>query len=80
MSLVAGLLSGILSIASGIVMNPLLLSFGMLPSVTAATNQYIGLMLSLSVAILFMVKNFMNYQYMYFLGIIILITALLGQT
>jgi uncharacterized membrane protein YfcA len=49
MCFLAGMLSGILGIAGGTIMSPLFLSLNMLPSVTAATNQYIGMVSSLSV-------------------------------
>jgi uncharacterized membrane protein YfcA len=45
------MLSGILGIAGGTIMSPLLLSLGMLPPVVAATNQYIGMISSLSVSL-----------------------------
>jgi uncharacterized membrane protein YfcA len=47
----AGMLSGILGIAGGTIMSPLFLSLGMLPPVVAATNQYIGMISSLSVSL-----------------------------
>jgi len=56
MSLVAGLCSGMLSMSCGIVLNPLLLSLGMLPSVSAATKEFVALIISFSVSILFMVN------------------------
>jgi uncharacterized membrane protein YfcA len=57
MCFLAGMLSGILGIAGGTIMSPLFLSLGMLPSVTAATNQYIGMVSSLSVTLQFMYRN-----------------------
>jgi uncharacterized membrane protein YfcA len=54
MCFLSGLLSGTLGIAGGTIMSPLFLSLGMLPSVTAATNQYIGMISSLSVSMQFM--------------------------
>ena len=51
MCFIAGVMSGILGIAGGTIMSPLFLSLGMLPSVTAATNQYIGMISSLSVTL-----------------------------
>jgi Sulfite exporter TauE/SafE len=50
----AGVLSGILGIAGGVIMSPLFLSMGMLPQVVASTNQYIGMISSLSVTLQFM--------------------------
>jgi hypothetical protein len=74
----AGMLSGTLGIAGGTIMSPLFLSLGMLPSVTAATNQYIGMVSSLSVTLQFMYKGQLNYQYLLFMSLFILISALLG--
>ena len=54
MCFLSGILSGILGIAGGTIMSPLFLSLGMLPSVTAATNQYIGMISSLSVTLQYM--------------------------
>jgi hypothetical protein len=56
MCFLAAVLSGILGIAGGTIMSPLFLSMGMLPSVTAATNQYIGMVSSLSVTLQYMYK------------------------
>lgn len=53
----SGMLSGILGIAGGTIMSPLFLSLGMLPSVTAATNQYIGMISSLSVSVQYMYQG-----------------------
>ncbi|TNV79501.1 hypothetical protein FGO68_gene11049 [Halteria grandinella] len=78
MCFLAGMLSGILGIAGGTIMSPLFLSLGMLPSVTAATNQYIGMVSSLSVTLQFMFKDKLNYGYLLFMGIFIFLSALLG--
>ena len=46
----AGTLGGIVGIAGGMILNPLLLSLGMLPMVVAATNQYLAMVSSTSVS------------------------------
>ena len=48
---IASILAGVLGIAGGIILSPVFLSLGILPSVTAATNQYIGLISTMSVSL-----------------------------
>ena len=76
----AGMLSGILGIDGGIIMSPLFLSMNMEAQVVAATNQYIGMVSSLSVTLQNMYSGQLNYSYFAFTGIFILVSAVLGLT
>ena len=80
MCFLAGILSGILGIAGGIIMSPLFLSLGMLPAVTAATNQYIGMISSLSVTLQFLYQGKINNDYFILMAIVILLSAVIGLT
>lgn len=46
---IAGTMGGIVGIAGGIILGPLFLSLGMLPVVTAGTNQYLALISTIAV-------------------------------
>ena len=74
------MLSGILGIAGGTIMSPLFLSLGMLPTVVAATNQYRGMISSLSVSLQNIYRGQRNYSYFIAIGIFILLSAILGLT
>ena len=76
----AGMLSGILGIAGGIIMNPLFFSMNMETLVVSATNQYIGMISSFSVTLQNMYSGQLNYSYLAFTGIFILLSAVLGLT
>ncbi len=74
----SGLLSGILGIAGGTIMSPLFLSLKMIAQVSAATNQYIGMISSLSVTLQNIYKSQLNFGYFFLIGIFILGSAYLG--
>ena len=61
-------------------MSPLFLSLGMLPTVVAATNQYIGMISSLSVSLQNIYRGQLNYSYFFIVGVFILLSAALGLT
>eukprot|EP00347_Sterkiella_histriomuscorum_P014430 403360891 len=75
---IASVLAGILGIAGGIILSPVFLSLGLLPSVTAATNQYIGMISTFSVSLQFIYKGQLNYSYAYVIGAVVLFTAIIG--
>jgi uncharacterized membrane protein YfcA len=53
---------------------------GVLPQVVAATNQYIGTISALSVTIMFFMRNQLNIDYALFIGVLILVSSLVGLT
>ncbi len=61
-------------------MSPLFLSLGVLPEVSAATNQYIGMISTLSVTFQFIYKSQLNFAYTGFLSVFIFVSGLLGLT
>ena len=74
----SGILSGILGIAGGTIMGPLFLSLKMIPEVVSATNQYIGMVSSLSVTLQYIYKGSLNYGYFLLIGIFISLSSYLG--
>lgn len=67
---IAGLLGGIVGIGGGIILSPLFLQMGMLPTVVANTNQYLVLISTLSVTSQFLYMGIMNIPYAVYLGLI----------
>ena len=74
----SGILSGILGIAGGTIMGPLFLSLKMIPEVVSATNQYIGMISSLSVTLQYVFKGKLNYGFLLLIGTFILLSSYLG--
>ena len=78
MCFVSGVLGGIVGIAGGIILAPLFLYMGMLPSVVANTNQYLAMIQTISVTSQFMYLGMVNYEYSLILGFLIILGSLLG--
>jgi uncharacterized membrane protein YfcA len=77
---IAGMLGGIVGIAGGIILGPLLLQMGLLPVVVAATNQYLALISCISVTSQFLYMGILNFQYAFILGIFTFTGSYLGIT
>lgn len=78
--MVAAILCGLTGIAGGMVLGPLFLSYGMLPQVMGATNQYITMISSLCVFLQFCLLGSVNYSYALLFGTSGLAAAALGIT
>jgi hypothetical protein len=78
--MVAAICCGLTGIAGGMVLGPLFLSYGMLPQVMGATNQYITMISSMSVFIQFCLLGSVNYSYAAIFGVTSLFAAALGIT
>lgn len=74
----AGMLGGIVGIAGGIVLNPLFLYMGMIPTVVAATNQYLAMFSCISVTSQFIFIGLLNLQYTIFIGLFVVIGSIIG--
>lgn len=75
---IAAILCGCTGIAGGMVLGPLFLSYGMIPSVMSGTNQYITLIASISVAIQFAYQGQMLLPYAGLFGAITVVCAFIG--
>lgn len=74
----ASMLCGCTGIAGGMVLGPLFMSYGMLPSVMSATNQYITMIASLSVVIQFIMLQELNWYFSALFGASTVFAAFLG--
>ena len=77
---IAGILGGVVGIAGGIILGPVFLTLGMLPQVTASTNQYLAMISTISVTSQFLYMGVLNIEYSLFLGIFVCISAFIGLT
>jgi uncharacterized membrane protein YfcA len=59
-------------------MGPLFLSLKMIPEVVSATNQYIGMVSSLSVTLQYIYKDQLNYGFFMLIGLFIFLSSYLG--
>ncbi len=76
----AGLLGGLLGIGGGMIVSPLLMELGVLPSVAAATSAMAVLLTSSSATLQYLLLGYLNLDYtFYFMGIGIVGTVI-GQT
>jgi uncharacterized membrane protein YfcA len=64
------MLGGIVGIAGGIILGPVFLQLGMLPTLVASTNQYLAMISTLSVTCQFLIMNLLNIPFSIYLGLI----------
>jgi len=77
---IAGIMGGIVGIAGGIILGPLFLSMGMLPTVVSATNQYLALISTISVTSQFLYMDILNIPYALSIGIFQIAASYIGIT
>lgn len=76
--MIAAILCGSTGIAGGMVLGPLFLKYNMIPQVMSATNQYITLVASVSVAVQFAQRGELNIDYALIFGFTTLICVYTG--
>jgi len=76
---IAGLLAGLLGIGGGVIFSPVMLEFGVLPEVAAATSSFMILFTSLAAIIQFSILGRIITDYAIWFGIIGFLCSLLGQ-
>ena len=77
---IAGILGGIVGIAGGIILGPLFLHMGMLPTVVSSTNQYLAMISCISVTSQFLYMGVLNIPYCLALGVFQIIASYIGVT
>lgn len=75
---IAAILCGCTGIAGGMVLGPLFLSYNMIPTIMSATNQYITLIASISVAIQFTYQGEMLYEFAALFGGVTIFCVFVG--
>merc|ERR1712129_331859 len=76
----AGLLGGLLGIGGGMIVSPLLMELGVLPTVAAATSAMAVLITSSSATLQFMLLGYLNLDYTFYFMAIGIIGTFIGQT
>ena len=76
--MIAAALCGMTGIAGGMVLGPLFLSYNMVPSVMAGTNQYITMIASMSVVLQFIYLDELYWHYAILFGVMTLLAAYAG--
>ena len=61
--LISGFIAGTIGIGGGVVLGPILLSYGIFPVVSTVTTNFLVLLTSSSTSLQFILSNMMNYQY-----------------
>jgi len=76
----AGIVSSLLGIGGGMIFSPLMLEFGILPNVAAATSSFMILFTSVSSCILYIVLGRIPLGYGVFYSILGFVSSFVGQT
>eukprot|EP01084_Bolivina_argentea_P004597 8741_1 len=76
----AGLLGGLLGIGGGMIVSPLLMELGVLPSVAAATSAMAVLITSSSATLQFVLLGYLRLDYTFYFMAIGIIGTFIGQT
>ena len=61
--LISGFIAGTIGIGGGVVLGPILLSYGIFPVVSTVTTNFLVLLTSSSTSLQFILSDMMNYQY-----------------
>lgn len=78
MTLVAGVLGGLLGLGGGIIMSPLLISLGVHPQVGAASTSVMVVFSSAAAVVQFGTQGLLNLQYGFICGVVSAVGSLLG--
>jgi len=76
----AGAICGVTGIAGGMVLGPLFLQYNMVPQVMSSTNQYIGMIMSISTMLQFAVEGKLDAVYEAIFGMLGLLATYGGLT
>merc|ERR1712154_39133 len=76
----AGILGGLLGIGGGMIVSPLLMELGVLPSVAAATSAMAVLITSSSATLQFVLLGYLELDYSFYFMLIGALGTFLGQT
>eukprot|EP01084_Bolivina_argentea_P277094 472952_1 len=77
---IAGILGGLLGIGGGMIVSPLLIELGVIPTVAASTSAMAVLITSSSAMLQFLLLGFLQWDYTLFFMIIGIIGTYVGQT
>lgn len=77
---IAGILGGLLGIGGGMIVSPLLIELGVIPTVAAATSAMAVLITSSSAMLQFILLGYLQYDYTFFFMAIGIIGTFIGQT
>ena len=77
---IAGILGGLLGIGGGMIVSPLLMELGVLPTVAAATSAMAVLITSSSATLQFILLGYLNLDYTFYFMTIGIIGTFIGQT
>ena len=80
LSFVVGALGGIVGLAGGVILNPIMLSLGIHPVVVAATNQYLCMLSMISVVSQNSYLGVLNYEFALFINIFVVFASIIGLT
>ncbi|CDW90187.1 UNKNOWN [Stylonychia lemnae] len=75
---ISGILGGIVGISGGIILAPLFIQLGMLPTLVSSTNQYLALISTISVSFQYWYLGMLNTEFVIVLGIICMIGCYIG--
>merc|ERR1712173_236508 len=77
---VAGILGGLLGIGGGMIVSPLLIELGVIPTVAAATSAMAVMITSSSAMLQFLLLGFLQWDYTLFFMVVGIIGTFIGQT
>ena len=77
---ISGMMGGVVGIAGGIILGPVLLQLGMLPVLVSNTGQYLSLISTISVTSQFVYLEMLNFEYALILGCLSSVCAYIGIT
>eukprot|EP01084_Bolivina_argentea_P288082 494404_1 len=77
---IAGILGGLLGIGGGMIVSPLLIELGVMPTVAAATSAMAVLITSSSATLQFVLLGYLNLDYTFYFMAIGIIGTFIGQT
>ena len=80
LGLVGGVVSGLVGLGGGAIYTPLLMEFGIAPSIAGGTSMYMSVFATLSASILFMFQGFLIYEWALTLSISSVIGTVFGIT
>ena len=77
---IAGVLGGLLGIGGGMIVSPLLIELGVIPTVAAATSAMAVMITSSSAMLQFLLLGFLRWDYTLFFMLVGIVGTFVGQT
>lgn len=78
LGLTCGILSSMLGLGGGVIFNPMLLDFGVLPAVASATGMVLVMFASGTNTVLYIVSDTIRYDWALWMAFFVLVASIVG--